>query len=266
MHGHHGRYWRVDLTARSAEFVPIPERILRRYIGGVGLGAWLLHREAPVGVDPLAPEAPLIFSFSPLVGTPLTTSAKLAVIAKSPLTGFISDGLSGSHFAIAGKRLGVDALVFVGRCREPSDWVGGELRPSVAWGASAEEAEAALREFGRVAAIGIAGENGVRFASISNDGRHAGRGGLGAVMGAKRLKAIVVNGDSPTSISDPRQVAELARDLARRSLGPETAKYRELGTVANLSVMNRMAALPTRNFQSSRFPAAEGPVVRDDSR
>jgi len=257
LHGCHGRYWRFDLSAGRGELVALPEDVLRRYLGGVGLGAWLLWREAPGGIDPLAPEAPLVFSFSPLVGTPLTTSAKLAVVAKSPLTGFISDGLSSSHFAIAGKGLGVDAIVLVGRCAEPSELVNGSLRPTALWGTSADEAQRALSVHGRVAAIGVAGENGVRFATISNDGRHAGRGGLGAVMGAKRLKALVVQGDTPTRLADPERVMALARELSRRSLGPATAKYRELGTAANLMAMNRMAMLPTRNFQSSRFEAAE---------
>ena len=87
LHGYHGCYLRFDLTTGRGTRVPIPDAVLRRYIGGVGLASWILHREAPVGVDPLAPEAPLVFCFSPLVGTPLTTSAKFAVVAKSPLTG-----------------------------------------------------------------------------------------------------------------------------------------------------------------------------------
>ncbi len=257
MQGFHGRYWRYDLSSGRGEVRPLPESVLRRYLGGVGLGAWLLSREAPPGVDPLAPEAPLVFSFSPLVGTPLTTSAKFAVVAKSPLTGLVSDGLSSSHFAIAGKRTGVDAIVLVGRCAEPSQLVNGRLEPTPHWGRTAQETEKALACHGRVAAIGVAGENGVRYATISNDGRHAGRGGLGAVMGAKGLKALVVRGEVPTPLADPERVAALARDLSRRSLGPATAKYRELGTVANLMTFNRLAALPTRNFQSGRFEGAE---------
>lgn len=263
MYGCHGHYWRFDLSAGRGELRPLPESVLRRYLGGVGLGAWLLYREAPPGVDPLAPEAPLVFAFSPLVGTPLTTSAKLAVVAKSPLTGLISDGLSSSHFAIAGKRMGVDAIVLVGRCAEPSELVDGALRPTALWGRSAGEAQRALAERGRVAAIGVAGENGVRYASISNDGRHAGRGGLGAVMGAKRLKALVLRGEVPTPLADPARVHALARDLSRRSLGPATAKYRELGTVANLAAFNRIAALPSLNFQSGRFEQAAALSAED---
>jgi aldehyde:ferredoxin oxidoreductase len=257
VHGFHGRYWRFDLSTGRGEHLPLSQQVLRRTLGGVGLGAWLLHREAPAGVDPLAPEAPLVFSFSPLVGTPLTTSAKLALVAKSPLTGMLSDGLSSSHFAIAGKRTGVDAIVLVGRCSEPCELVNGTLRPTSLWGSTAEEAGRALSAHGRVAAIGVAGENGVRYATISNDGRHAGRGGLGAVMGAKRLKALVLRGDVPTSLADRERVTKLARELSQRSLGAATAKYRELGTVANLMAFNRIGALPTRNFQSGRFERAE---------
>src|SRR5437867_8193025 len=108
--GYHGRYLRVDLTSGDAEFVPLGEDVLRRFLGGAGLGTYLMHREAPAGVAPLAPAAPLIFVLSPLVGTPLTTSAKFAVVAKSPLTDRLCDALSSSYFAIAAKRAGFDAL------------------------------------------------------------------------------------------------------------------------------------------------------------
>src|SRR5215472_12194714 len=120
MGGYHGRYLRIDVAQGTACPVALPEPVLRRYIGGVGLGTWLLHREGPLGIDPFAPESALVFCFSPLVGTPLTTSAKFAVLAKSPLTFRLNDALSSSHFALAGKRSGADALVIVGACDSPS--------------------------------------------------------------------------------------------------------------------------------------------------
>src|SRR3954451_20745183 len=120
MFGYHGCYLRIDLTRGTVDKVPLPEDVLRRFLGGVGLATYLMHREAPPGVDPLAPAAPLIFSLSPLVGTPLTTSAKFAVVAKSPLTGRLNDALSSSHFALAAKRAGCDPLVIVGACPGPS--------------------------------------------------------------------------------------------------------------------------------------------------
>ena len=257
MHGYHGSYLRIDLGSGSATHVPISESVLRRYIGGVGLASWLLYREAPAGVDPLSSEAPLVFCFSPLVGTALTTSAKFAVVAKSPLTGFVCDALSSSHFAIEGKHSGVDALVFTGACDTPSVWRAGELVPTDLWGCSPEETEAALSAYGRVASIGIAGENRVRFATISNEGRHAGRGGLGAVMGAKRLKAVVVRGDHRPSLADPRAVTRRARSLAQRSLGEATAKYREVGTAGNMSAFARVGALPTHNFRGDTMAGVD---------
>ncbi|HVL14121.1 MAG TPA: aldehyde ferredoxin oxidoreductase N-terminal domain-containing protein, partial [Gemmata sp.] len=120
MFGYHSRYLRIDASTGGAEAVAVPAGVLRRYVGGVGLAAWLLHRECPAGVDPLAPDSPLAFVFSPLVGTPLTTSAKFAVAAKSPLTDRFCDALSSSHFALEGKKAGADAFVIRGRAPAPS--------------------------------------------------------------------------------------------------------------------------------------------------
>jgi len=118
--GYFGRALVVDAGTAAASVLPLSDDLLRAYLGGAGLGAWLMHRLAPPRVDPLAPEAPLAFVFSPLVGTPLTTSAKFAVVAKSPLTGMLNDALSSSHFAISGKLTGNDAIVIRGACRRLS--------------------------------------------------------------------------------------------------------------------------------------------------
>ncbi len=120
--GYFGRALVVDIGDRAATSAPLPldDAVLRAYLGGVGLGTWLLHRLAPAGIDPLAADAPLAFVFSPLVGTPLTTSAKFAVVAKSPLTGLLTDALASSRFAIAGKLTGNDAIVVRGRAAQLS--------------------------------------------------------------------------------------------------------------------------------------------------
>src|SRR5262245_18760088 len=280
MFGYHGRYLRIDLTQGSAQWMPLPEEVLRRFLGGVGLATYLMHRECPAGVDPLAPEAPLIFCLSPLVGTPLTTSAKFAVVAKSPLTNRLNDALSSSHFAIAAKKAGLDALVIMGACSQPSVLViqDGEMSIQPAgdlWGLSPTETEtkltARLGSQFQSAIIGRAGENLVRIATISHENRHAGRGGLGAVMGSKKLKAVAVAGSQLVEVADPAGVVAAAKDLSKRSFGPATAKYRELGTVANLRTFNRLDALPTRNFQQSTFAEASNlvasgqwPVARED--
>src|SRR5215217_7644272 len=117
--GYFGRALVVDLDGPRADVLPLPDEVLRATIGGAGLGTHLMHALGPPGVDPLAPEAPLAFVFSPLVGTPLTTSAKFAVVAKSPLTQRLNDALSSSHFAIAGKLTGYDAILLRGASSRP---------------------------------------------------------------------------------------------------------------------------------------------------
>jgi aldehyde:ferredoxin oxidoreductase len=270
--GYFGRALVVDAGTATAQALPLADDLLRAYIGGAGLGVWLMHQLGPPGVDPLAPQAPLAFVFSPLVGTPLTTSAKFAVVAKSPLTGMLTDALASSQFAIAGKLTGNDAIVVRGACERPSvllvDGDGARLADaSDLCGLPAAEAEARLRErlgrSWRVAAIGPAGEHGVRYATISHDGRHAGRGGLGAVMGAKRLKAIAVRAATKVASADPEAVLAAARDLRARSFGPATAKYRELGTLANLLAFNALSTLPTRNFQAATFSDAPRLAAED---
>ncbi|HEX8006237.1 MAG TPA: aldehyde ferredoxin oxidoreductase C-terminal domain-containing protein [Trebonia sp.] len=264
--GYFGQALVVDAATGTSQILPLPDEILRAYIGGSGLGAWLLYQLGKPGADALDATAPLAFVFSPLVGTPLTTSAKFAVVAKSPLTGMLTDALASSQFAIAGKLTGHDAIVIRGRAPQLSvllvDGDGTRLIDARHLnGMAAADADAKLRdELGRgwrVAAIGPAGERGVRYATISHDGRHAGRGGLGAVMGAKSLKAVAVRAAAKVTTADPASVLQAARDLRERSFGPATAKYRELGTLANLLTFNAIATLPTRNFQAAAFEGAD---------
>ena len=266
MFGCHGAVLKVDLSAEAAERLLLEEALLRRYPGGSGLGTALLLQEGAAEADPLSPEGAIAFVFSPLVGSPLTTSAKFAVVSKSPLTGRINDSLASSGFAIAGKKTGVDAILITGRCTELSVLIidNGTIRIEPAGqlrGMSTSQTERLLREhYGReyeTAVIGPAGEAGVRFATISHHGRHAGRGGSGAIFGAKNLKAILVRGNQRTIWADPEGLIRLSKDLSARSFGPATAKYRELGTATNLLTFNRLHVLPTRNFQQGSFEGAE---------
>jgi aldehyde:ferredoxin oxidoreductase len=263
--GYHGNYLRIDVSSSRAERVPLSDTVLRQYLGGSGLGARLLLDEGGVTADPLSPEAPLIFAFSPLVGSPLTTSAKFAVVSRSPLTERFNDSLASSGFAIAGKRTGSDAILIVGRAADWSVLVidDGDVRLEPAddvLGDPCQVAEEKLRaRLGAdycIASIGPAGERAVRYATISHDGRHAGRGGSGAVLGSKRIKAIAVRGTKYCEWAHPRELTELSRDLSKRSFGPATAKYRELGTATNLLTFNRFGTLPTRNFQTGTFDEA----------
>jgi len=264
--GYFGQALVADAATGTSVAQPLPDEILRAYVGGSGLGTWLLYRLGTPGAGALDASAPLAFVFSPLVGTPLTTSAKFAVVAKSPLTGMLTDALASSQFAIAGKLTGHDAIVIRGRAPRLSvllaDGDGSRLLDArhLAGRTAAETDESLRDQLGRgwrVAAIGPAGERGVRYATISHDGRHAGRGGLGAVMGAKNLKAVAVRAAAKVTTADPRRVLAAARDLRERSFGPATAKYRELGTLANLLTFNAIATLPTRNFQAAEFEGAD---------
>ena len=264
--GVHGRLLRVDLTTGEVATEAIPDDDFARVLGGNGLASLLLLRDCPPDVDALAPENPLIFATSPFVGTGITTASKLAVATKSPQTGVIGDSLSSSYLAIALKRTGFDALIVTGRAAAPTTLVIDDarvaLRPAghllgLTPAATAESLRAELGSGFRVAAVGVAGERGVRYAAISNDGRLAGRTGAGAVMGGKGLKAIAVRGSRLPTVADPRGLALAAKGLAERSLGAGTAKYREVGTAANVAFFSRMGVLPTRNFQAGSFAGAD---------
>src|SRR5215470_1570563 len=267
MFGFHGQLLHIDLNSGRNSRRELEESRLRAFLGGLGLGTSLLYDYAPPGGEPFSPDNPLILTSAPLVGTGLTTTAKFGVVTKSPLTGFIGDSLSSSHFALELKRTGVDGIVITGRAPSlvyisiSNQTV--EIREAEHLrGKSPRETEAAIKaELDspaiRVAAIGAAGENRVRFATISNEGRHAGRGGVGAVMGSKNLKAIAVCGDREPLVCDADGVNVIAASLRRRSLSSLTDKYRNIGTVANLAVFNRLGVLPAHNFQQSTFDQAD---------
>jgi aldehyde:ferredoxin oxidoreductase len=198
MYGFHGRLLQIDLTSGQSSWRELEESRLRAFLGGLGLGTSLLYDYAPPGVEPFSPDNPLIFTSAPLVGTGLTTTAKFGVVTKSPLTGFIGDSLSSSHFALELKRAGLDAIVITGQAASAVylfiNDQNVEIREAEHLrGKSPGETEAAIKSelnssVIRVAAIGPAGENRVRFATISNEGRHAGRGGVGAVWDRKISK------------------------------------------------------------------------------
>ncbi len=264
--GYHGIYLRVDLTTASSARIDLDERRLRSFLGGSGLGVDILLGERAAEAEPLSDSSSIAFVFSPLVGSPLTTSAKFAVVSKSPLTDRINDSLASSGFALAGKKTGHDAILLVGKASQPSILVvdDGDARLEPAgtlWGLDCHEAQVRLRErLGaeyQVATIGPAGERLVRYATISHDGRHAGRGGSGAVLGAKNIKAIAVRGARRTEWAHPQALVAYAKRLSEKSFGPATAKYRELGTATNLLAFNRLNVLPTRNFQHGSFAGAE---------
>jgi len=223
--GYHGLYLHVDLDNRVARQVAFPAQILRRFLGGSGLGTWLLLETGHPDRDALAPEASLVFSFSPLVGSPLTTSAKFAIVAKSPLTNRLNDSLVSSRFAISGKQSGCDAVVITGRAAERSvllidDRTIQLVSAGDIWGKHCQPAEQELRRRHgadyQAAVIGPAGENLVRYATISHSGRHAGRGGHGAVMGSKNLKAVMMERGTTLPVGESRSTPSLGARALRK--------------------------------------------------
>jgi aldehyde:ferredoxin oxidoreductase len=258
---------RVDLSSGSVEREPFSFSAAR--VGGVSAAVEILDAELAGPIDPLSPENVLVFAPGPLAGTPVPAATKHAVATVSPLTGRLTEGLSSSHWSGALRRLGLSGLSVTGAC---SDWsflaIDGDgvrfLDASALLGLTAAQTTQRLREMlggrhWRVAAIGPAGERGVRFATIDNDGRQAGRGGAGAVMGSKKLKAIALSseGEAAIAVADSESVQAISRALHDRALGRDTAKYRVLGTGANLRVLQRMGMLPTRNFSAASFEGAE---------
>ncbi len=266
MHGWNGKLLRVDLTAGSVEWEEIPAAVLRDYVGSRGFGIRYLRAEVDPGCDPLGPENRLIFSTGPLTGTRAPTGARYVVTTKSPLTGVLTCSNSGGFFPAALKRAGVDVIVFQGRSAEPVYlWIEdgrAELRPAGhLWGLTThrttDELLAAHGPDVRVACIGPAGENRVRFASIMNDrDRAAGRSGVGAVMGSKNLKAVAVRGGGRVRLHDPEGFDRAVRRYVERfraAYRDEPPPLRSHGTAVTVMATQNTGIFPTRNFQTGRF-------------
>jgi aldehyde:ferredoxin oxidoreductase len=269
MHGWTGKLLRVDLTHQRTSVETIDSQTTRDFIGGRGVAMKYLYEEVDPRVDPLSPENKLIFATGPLTATAAPTGNRYMVITKSPLTGALSCSNSGGVFPTEMKRTGFDLFIFEGRAAKPVYlWVNDEqveIRPAEhLWGKTVPETEDALLSEtapkARVACIGPAGERFVKMAAIMNDKhRAAGRSGVGAVMGSKNLKAVVVRGTQEPALADPGGMQSLSR-LLRQEVGRDVKKgssLREYGTAYVPPVTNELGILPTRNFQSGRFAGVD---------
>ena len=214
MNGYGGNTLRVNLTTGQITKTPTPPELVRDYVGGRGFNAYRLYTEVPKGADPLGPENKLFISNGPLTGLLVPGGGKCDFTTKSPLTGGYASASIGGHFNAEMKYAGLDTIILEGSGTRPvylfidDDRI--ELRDAAAyWGKGCIETEKALKEkYGdefQVAVIGPGGENGVLYASINHDfGRQAGRGGVGTVMGAKKVKAIVLRGTQSVAVADPQ--------------------------------------------------------------
>ena len=261
------RILRVDLSSGKIETTPLPADAMPLVLGGKGLGALLLFNEQAAGASPLSPDNHLIFSNGPLTGTAAPTAGRFGVTFRSPATGAYCDSYSGGYWGQMLKYAGYDALVVRGAAAQPLmlviDGLRAELRPAEhLWGLGIGESTERLHtEFGRdwqALVIGPPGEKQRNLAGIFNESRALARGGAGAVMGSKNLKAILVRGDGYVRVYDREKYAR-ALQLAFRAvrMSSETTLLGQEGTINVLEIVNVMGALPTRNFQSGQFPEAE---------
>ena len=275
MNGWNGKILKVDLTSGRSWLEDIPVEYLHAYLGGRGLGVRLMRDY--FRLDPFDPEMPLIFAVGPLCGTAAPTAARLAVVSRSPLTGTIYDCSAGGRFAWRLKAAGLDAVMITGRSSHPVVLaIRGEdvelISSQHLSGKRVKETTAALADRGSVAAIGPAGENGVLFANIMmGEGNSVGRGGLGAVMGAKGLKAITVDGDMKVAIADPARFDNARSDVMRLFRASPVIfgelGIAEFGTPALVDLMRQRRMAPTENFRLTVFEESgnySGPAIKRD--
>jgi aldehyde:ferredoxin oxidoreductase len=266
MYGFHNRLLHIDLSSQTWAMEGIPDDTLGRYLGGKGLGVHLLLEKSPPGVDPLAPENPLIVTTGPASGTVLAPASRYGLFSKSPLTGLFGESYSGGHVAPKIKATGYDAILVRGESAEPvyleiSDQAVHFHDATACWGMDAYQSEEFLEAASGVRGakaivIGPAGERRVPFALVGNDrGRQAGRTGMGAVMGAKQLKGIVFHGGADCPLHDPGAVRSYDRQLRERGKdNARAATYRSLGTPAAVAVANVVGAFPSYYWSRGTVP------------
>lgn len=276
MYGYAGKVLYVDLTKREVKSVDLKEELARDYMGGPGFGAKILYEEMPSGADPLSPYNVLIVAGGPICGLPFMGSGRTTFIAKSPLTsGWMHSNMGGS-FSATMKRAGYDAIIVKGRSETPvlikidQDRV--EILPAQdLWGKGAVESQEIFkRNHGKdydTFAIGPAGENLVKYACVLGSGaRAAGRGGLGAVMGAKNLKLVAIRGNKMPEVADRKAFDEIRKSFTE-AITKKLAHYTTYGTPFLVKVINEVhGGLGTKNWQEEIFegaPSISGETFRE---
>jgi aldehyde:ferredoxin oxidoreductase len=267
--GYTGKFLTVDLTSGTFGELPLDDELAEKYVGGRGFIAKLLYSRLPRHVDPLGPENEIIFATGPATGTMIPTASRIAVGVKSPLTGTISASYMGGHFGPELKYAGWDGIIVTGVSANPAylvvDGSKAELRDAGhLWGKDTEETQAILRrELGadfRTGAIGQAGERQVLYANFLHLQHAAGRGGPGAVFGAKRLKAVAVRGHGGVEVAAPAAeyipACKELHDIIMEN--PVREGFRWFGTTGMLPFVNENVGLPYRNHQDDRAPDVSG--------
>lgn len=269
MFGYNGKILRANLSTGEFKIETPDSLFYRRYVGGRNIGAYYLLNEVPANIDPLGIENKLIFAVSMLTGVSVSGQSRSSVVGKSPLTGGYGEAEAGGFWPAEFKFAGYDALIIEGKCAQPSYLYihDGEYEIRSAahlWGKEPKKVEELIRaELGdqvHVAQIGIGGENLVKYACIVNDLCHFyGRTGLGAVMGSKLLKAVVVRGTSKPQVADPEKLRELALRFNRSvATHPALSVHQRLGTSKGVFPLSAAGILPTHNFREGTFEGAQG--------
>jgi aldehyde:ferredoxin oxidoreductase len=265
MNGFHNKVLHINLTTRSFHEEPLGDEILGSYLGGKGLGTYLLLRNSKAGADPLSEDNPLVFATGPATNTQVWGSSRYGVFTKSPQTGLFAESYSGGKVAEPMSKTGYDAIVIEGASRDPvyldiSDGNVAFVDAPHIWGKDTYEAEDTIRDEindrgAGIVVIGPAGENLVRFAVIENNyWRSSGRTGVGAVMGSKKVKGIAFRGTKQKSIADPDLLADLWRATRDRGKDdPGIDKYRQAGTLQLVPVMNKLGAFPTEYWKAGTY-------------
>jgi aldehyde:ferredoxin oxidoreductase len=268
--GYAGKLLRVNLTEGTWQDEPLTNELAERYIGGAGMAARILYNELQPGIEPFSSENKVIFLTGPVEGTMIPTASRIGLYAKSPLTNSFFHSSAGGHFAPELKFAGYDGIIFEGRARQPvylfidDGYI--ELRDaSRFWGMDTHRVQLELfEELGsdelQIAAIGPAGEKLVRFACVICGCRALGRGGLGAVLGSKNVKAVAVRGQGSVEVPDMRKMKVFLDEIfARFSANPATSEILpRYGTPVLVHANNSLGLLGYKNWQDEFFPAAEG--------
>ena len=269
MNGYANKILHLDLISGKTKTEPLGEETAKDFLGGAGFGIKMITDYQRPGTDAFDPENPIVFACGTFCGVMAPgVSSKWGVAAKSPQSNALGEAYSTGFFGSELRRAGYDIVIVTGKADKPTylyleDDSVQLMDASHLWGKDNWQTEEMIKEdLGdpgvRVASIGPAGENLVRYGCIINDRlRAAGRTGMGAVMGSKLLKAIAVRGTGDVEVADVEGFREFAVELYKRAKGPATEKYRNLGTAANILVHNKLAALPTRNWQDAVFEGAE---------
>ena len=267
--GYIGRLARINLSKEEIKTEELSRELIMKFLGGNGFGAYILYKELSPRIDPFSPENKIVIATGPATGTIVPASNKIGVFSKSPLTGLFFDSYASGHFGPELKFAGYDAIIIEGKARRPVYlWIQDgiiEVRDAThIWGKDTIEAQRVVKkEVGdseaKIATIGPAGENLVRFANIAFGLRFAGRGGLGAVMGSKNLKAIAVRGEKhEIAIAQPEKLHKYVDELLEEiKNSPLTKRFRIFGTWAALDANNAIGLLGVRNWQEECWEGIE---------